>query len=153
MGHVLQESDFASARQVADAKLTELGFAPVCLAPGERNEGHSHTIVEEVLVVQSGEGQIQIEDETFDVCAGSVALVPAGQFHALCNTGKQNLEGVVLFNANFDKRKVKLKNREEHFGVPSSETLNAQVAELKAANKKLAKRLKKQKAKRATKRK
>ena len=152
MGHVLHNTDFASARQVADAKLTELGFAPVCLAPGERNEGHSHTIVEEVLVVKSGEGQIQIEDETFDVCAGSVALVPAGQFHALCNTGKQNLEGVVLFNANFDKRKVTLKNREEHFGTPSTETLCAQVAELKAANKKLAKQLKKQ-AKRAAKRK
>ncbi|MEM9623078.1 MAG: cupin domain-containing protein, partial [Pseudomonadota bacterium] len=97
MGKVLSQSDFAAARNVRAAKLDELGMAPVCMAPGESNAGHSHTLVEEVLIVHRGKGQIQIEDEVFDVCKGSVAVVPAGQFHALCNTGKKNLEGVVLF--------------------------------------------------------
>jgi len=143
MGYVLQAADFASANSVRSAKLNELGFAPVCMAPGEQNDGHSHTLVEEVLIVQSGEGQIQIENETFDLCAGSVAMVPAGQFHALCNTGKQNLEGMILFNSNIERKKVKLKTRQEHFGEPSPDDLQAQIAALTKATRKLKKKLKK----------
>ena len=115
MGHVLQETDFSAARTVQAAKLGELGFVPVCVAPGEQNKGHSHTLVEEVLIVKSGEGQIQIENETYDLCAGSVAMVPAGEFHALCNTGKRHLEGVILFNSNVDRDQVELKTRKQHF--------------------------------------
>lgn len=143
MGYVLQATDFASAHNVRSAKLKELGFAPVCMAPGEQNDGHSHTLVEEMLIVQSGEGQIQINDETFDLCAGSVAMVPAGQFHALCNTGKQNLEGMIVFNSNVKREKVVLKNRQEHFGEPSADDLQAQVAALTKTTKKLKKQLKK----------
>jgi len=119
--------------------------APVCMAPGESNAGHSHTLVEEVLVVHRGKGQIQIEDEVFDLCKGSVAVVPAGQFHALCNTGKKNLEGVILFNSNIDRKAVVLKSREEHFAEPSPsmEALCAEVAALKKQNKKLNKKLRK----------
>ncbi len=143
MGYVLHSADFAAARSVKSAKLKELGFAPVCMAPGEADDGHSHTLVEEVLVVHKGEGRIQIENETFDVCAGSIAMVPAGQFHALCNTGKENLEGAVLFNANVDRKAVVLKSRAEHFGEPSPQQLCAEIEALKKANKKLRKKLKK----------
>ncbi len=143
MGYVLNQTDFEAARSVRSAKLNELGVVPVCMAPGEKNEGHSHTLVEEVLIVQHGEGQIQIENQTFDLCAGSVAMVPAGQFHALCNTGKQNLEGIILFNSNVDRKQVDLKSREEHFNEPSTAQLCSQVDELTRANKKLKKKLKK----------
>ena len=115
MGTVLNRIDFAAARAVRSAKLEELGVAPISMAPGEADAGHSHTLVEEVVVVQSGEGQIQIENESFDLCAGSVAVVPAGQFHALCNTGDVNLEAVAIFNSNVDREAVVLKTREEHF--------------------------------------
>ncbi len=73
MGQVLNASDFAAAQAIRAAKLNELGFAPICMAPAEENEGHSHTLVEEIVIVQSGEGKIQIENETYDLCAGSVA--------------------------------------------------------------------------------
>ena len=111
MGTVLTPSDFAAARAVRSASLTELGVAPICMAPGQEDPGHSHTLVEEVVIVQSGEGRIQIENETHDLCAGAVAVVPAGQFHALCNTGTAEFEAVAIYNANVDRKAVVLKNR------------------------------------------
>ena len=149
MGHVLNTGDFAAARAVRGARLGELGYVSVCMAPGEANEGHSHTLVEEILVVQKGTGSIQIEDDVYDLQPGSVAVVPAGQFHATCNTGNVNLEGFIVFNQNVDRKKVKLKSREEHFGKPTKspqdalETLQAEARALRKANKKLKKKLKK----------
>ena len=145
MTHVLNEADFASARAIEDAKLGELGFVPVCMAPGEAAPGHSHTLVEEIVIVKKGMGRIQIDNEYTDLCAGSVALIPAGKFHALCNIGKEDLEASIVFNSNVDKRKVVLKNREEHFAdcEPTTEELAAELAILRKENKKLKKRLKK----------
>ena len=134
MGTVLTPSDFAAARAVRSASLTELGVAPICMAPGQEDPGHSHTLVEEVVIVQSGEGRIQIEDDTYDLCAGSVAVVPAGQFHALCNTGKEEFEALAIFNANVDRKAVVLKSREEHFGEATEEmdvdAVKAELSEL-----------------------
>jgi len=117
----------------------------VCMAPGEENPGHSHTLVEEVLIVNQGTGKIQIENDTYDLCAGSVAVVPAGKFHAVCNTGSVNLEGVTIFNRNVDRDKVVLKNRKQHFNKPAAAAgkLDTELAELKKANRKLKKKLKK----------
>ena len=142
MASVLHAKDFAAAQAVRQAKLDKLGFAPVCMAPGDATPGHSHTLVEEVLIVTSGSGQIQIEDETFDICAGSVAMVPAGKFHAMCNTGTENLEGTIIFNSDINRKKVVLKTREQHFaGVTAAAAPD--VAALQKQNKKLKKKLKK----------
>ncbi|XOV83370.1 MAG: cupin domain-containing protein [bacterium] len=146
MQTVLNTSDFEAARAVRSAKLKELGFVQVCMAPGEANKGHSHTIVEEMLIVQKGHGQIQIENDVFDLCPGSVAIVPAGKFHAVCNTGSENLEAVTVFNSNFDRKKVVLKSREEHFPAKKAATkdsLKDELAALRKENKKLKKTLKK----------
>ncbi len=145
MGTVLDVADFAAARAVRSATLEELGVAPICMAPGEEDAGHSHTLVEEVVVVQRGEGRIQIENETFDLCAGSVAVVPAGQFHAMCNPGKENFEAVAIFNSNVDRAAVVLKTREEHFGDDGEEmddeALKAEVAALGKSIRKLQRQL------------
>ena len=145
MVQVLNTEDFAAARAVGSTKLKELGFVPVCMEPGAENAGHSHTLVEEILIVKSGTGKIQIEKDSFDLCAGSVAIVPAGRFHAVCNTGSDNLEGFTVFNSNFDRKKVVLKNRKQHFGKGNAadDDLRAEVKALKKANKKLMKRVKK----------
>ncbi len=144
MEQVLTPSDFAAARAVGAIKLDELGFVPVCMAPGEENPGHSHTLVEEILIVREGTGKIQIENDTYDLQAGSVAIVPAGRFHAVCNTGAGNLEGVTVFNRNFDPKKVVLKSRKQHFKKASSgKDTSSELAKLKKANKKLRKAVKK----------
>jgi len=146
MKNVLNAEDFATARAVKEAKLKELGYVPVCMAPGDAAPGHSHTLVEEMVIVQKGVGQIQIEDDVYDLRPGSVAIVPAGKFHALCNVGTENLEAVTVFNRNVDTKKVVLKNREQHFGKPAAPTsgeLLAEISELRKQNKKLKKKLKK----------
>ena len=143
MEGVLNQADFEAARAVNSVKLSELGFVPVCMAPGDANDGHSHTLVEEILVVQKGTGQIQIEDECYDLCAGSVAVVPAGRFHAVCNTGSENLEGFTFFNRNVDRKKVVLKSREEHFAQSSADGLKSEIAALKKESRKLKKKLRK----------
>ena len=149
MDQVLNTSDFAAARAVSSTKLKELGFAPVCMEPGAENPGHSHTLVEEILIVQKGTGKIQIENDTFDLCAGSVAIVPAGRFHAVCNTGAENLEGFTIFNSNFNRKKVVLKSRKKHFGQDSTadNSLRAELDAMKKSNKKLMKTIKKLKKK------
>ena len=134
MGQVLQSADFEAARSVSSAKLTELGFAPICMAPGDESEGHSHTLIEEVVIVQAGEGKIQIENDTYDLCAGSVAIVPAGQFHALCNTGSVNFEAITIYNSNVDRKQIDFKTRDEHFASGASasgaDDLSAKLAVL-----------------------
>ena len=149
MEQVLSPADFAAARAVRSAKLKELGVVPVCMEPGAENPGHSHTRVEEVLMVRKGVGKIQIEDKTYDLGPGSVAIVPAGRFHAVCNTGSENLEGVTIFNQNVDRKKVVLKSRKQHFAKarPSKDDLCAEIESLKKANKKLRKSIKKMKKK------
>ena len=149
MEKVLNASTFAAARALNSAKLGELGFAPICMAPGDQSPGHSHTLVEEMVVVQKGCGQIQIEDQVYDLEEGSVAIVPAGQFHALCNPSDANFEAITVFNRNVDRKKVVLKNREQHFAGKKATKkskkaeLEQQVAALKKQNKKLKKKLKK----------
>ncbi len=145
MEQVLTPSDFAAARAVGSIKLKELGVVPVCMAPGAENPGHSHTLVEEILIVHEGTGKIQIENDTYDLCAGSVAVVPAGRFHAVCNTGPGNLEGVTIFNKNVDPKNVVLKSRKKHFknAVSSNEPNLTELDTLKKANKKLKKTIKK----------
>ena len=147
MGAVLNATDFAAARAVRSATLQELGVAPICMAPGAEDPGHSHTLVEEVVIVHRGEGRIQIENETYDLCAGSVAVVPAGQFHAMCNTGKQNFEAVAIFNSNVDRDAVVLKTKEEHFGKDDGDkemdvdALKAEVSDLGKSIRKLQRQL------------
>ncbi|MCY3810929.1 MAG: cupin domain-containing protein [Gammaproteobacteria bacterium] len=133
MGTVLNPSDFAAARAVRSATLKELGVAPICLAPGQEDPGHSHTVVEEVVIVQKGEGRIQIENDTYDLCAGSVAVVPAGQFHAMCNVGTGDFEAVAIFNANVDRDAVVLKTREEHFDIAPSEEMDVEALKAELA--------------------
>jgi quercetin dioxygenase-like cupin family protein len=144
MGRVLSNADFQGARKVKSIDLLELGIAPVCLEPGGEAFNHSHTQIEEVVIVHKGKGKLQIEKKTFDVCAGSVAVIPAGQFHALCNTGRKKLKATVVYNSNVNRERVQFKKRDEHFGAqqPSVEDLCAQIKALKKTQKKLKKKLK-----------
>jgi quercetin dioxygenase-like cupin family protein len=145
MGTVLNTAELLNAKNVKASELSELGVAPICIPPGQEGIAHSHTLVEEVVIVHKGKGAIQIEDETYKLRPGSVAVVPAGQFHALCNTGKKNFEATAIFNSNVDRSKVVLLDRAAHFGAPppSVEDLCAELQLLKKSHKKLTKKLNK----------
>lgn len=141
MSTVLTRRDLEAAQRVKAATLSELGVVSVCVAPGDEIFGHSHTLIDEVVIVHKGKGCIQIDDQTSDVCKGSVATIPAGKFHVLCNTGKKNLEATVVYNTNVERDKVDFKDREQHFAVdtPTLEDLCAEIKSLKKAYKKLKK--------------
>jgi len=145
VGIILDTEQLLKARTVQSAELGELGVAPICIAPGEEGVAHSHTLVEEIVIVHKGKGAIQIENETFKLRPGSVAVVPAGQFHALCNMGKKNFEATAIFNKNVDRSKVDFKTRAQHFGAkePTMSEVCAQLERLNKAHKKLKKKLKK----------
>jgi mannose-6-phosphate isomerase-like protein (cupin superfamily) len=144
MGTVLNTAALTAMRNAKVAALGELGIAPICVAPGKEALAHSHNLIEEVIIVHKGKGKVQIEDEVFDVCAGSVAVIPAGQFHSICNVGRKNLEATAIFNANVDRSNVVLKNRKEHFQTADAtvDALCAEVKALKKAYKKLKKKAK-----------
>jgi len=62
-------------------------------------------------------GRIQIDDAFFDVCEGSVAVIKAGEFHEITNSGDENLEYVAVFNSDVDKDEIDFKERAEHFAT------------------------------------
>ncbi len=134
MGQVLESDSKRSFRHIDGIR--ELGIVASCLPPGKTGVEHSHTLVEETTIVRSGSGFIQIESEFFDLRPGSVAVIPAGEFHAITNNGGEPLEMVTVFNANVDRSAVVLKNRQEHFagGDRSGDiaALTAAIQELKA---------------------
>lgn len=134
MGHVYHGLGGVQEEVLPDTNLAELGVVPLCVAPGVTCVEHSHNLVEEVMIVKAGQGEVEIEDQCHEVCAGSVAVVAAGEFHAIRNTGDDNLEMLIVFNSGVDLSAVKLKTRAEHFGtqrVGSAE--RAALAELKTA--------------------
>ncbi len=135
MGQVYQGFDGVEEEILSGTNLGELGIAPVCVAPGVTCVEHSHDLVEEVIVVKAGRGQVEIEDQCHEVRAGSVAVVGAGEFHAIHNTGDENLEMVIVFNSNVDLASLTLKTREEHFGTQGviGRAERAALTELKSA--------------------
>ncbi len=63
--------------------------------------GASPTHVEpwaHVFYVLSGNGEVTVEDETKEVCAGSVSPIAAGQPHSFRNTGEDPLEMLVIYH-------------------------------------------------------
>ncbi len=115
MGRVFDDFEGCYGEFVTEGTIAELGAVPLCVAPGETCVEHSHEGVEELMIVKSGRGQFEIEDEWFEVCPGSVGLVRSGEFHAVHNTGDENLEILAVVNANIDFDTVRVKSRAEHF--------------------------------------
>jgi quercetin dioxygenase-like cupin family protein len=117
MAQVWQTTEHVNKGIIEGTELGQVGIASGCLAPGEVTKGHSHTLVEELNIFKSGAGRIQIDDDFFDVCEGSVAVIKAGEFHEITNSGDENLEYVAVFNSDVDKDEIDFKEREEHFAA------------------------------------
>ena len=66
------------------------------IAPADRIPLHRHTI-DEVLLYESGSGEVVLGDERQLVRAGSIAFVPAGVAHATVNTGEEPLRMRAVF--------------------------------------------------------
>ena len=70
--------------------LNNLVLSSTDLKAGQSTRGHSHSGQEEVYYFVSGAGEMEIDDERFNVQGGDVVLIPDGAFHRVHNGSKYN---------------------------------------------------------------
>ena len=69
---------------------TMMFLAHAVVPPGRRLEGHVDPM-EEIYIIISGQGLMQVDDDTCPVGPGDAIHIPIGSFHQLTNTGDQDL--------------------------------------------------------------
>jgi oxalate decarboxylase/phosphoglucose isomerase-like protein (cupin superfamily) len=78
--------------------LKNLILSSTQLYPGRATRGHNHAGQEEVYFFVQGTGIMVVGDARMRVQAGSVVLIPDGEFHQVINDGEVDL----IFNCVFD---------------------------------------------------
>ena len=68
------------------------------LRANQSTNGHEHKGQEEVYFFVDGQGQMEIDDNKFDVKAGDVICIEDGEFHRVHNTGHYGLYFVCVFD-------------------------------------------------------
>ena len=74
---------------------TLMFLAHALVAPGKKLIGHADPM-EEIYIIQSGQGQMQVGEEVCEVEPGDAIHIPIGLFHELTNTGKEILTLLVV---------------------------------------------------------
>jgi mannose-6-phosphate isomerase-like protein (cupin superfamily) len=74
---------------------TLMFLAHASVAPGKKLIGHADPM-EEIYIIQSGQGQMQVGDEVCEVESGDAIHIPIGFFHELTNTGEEELTILVV---------------------------------------------------------
>jgi len=70
-------------------------LAHALLAPGKTLIGHVDPM-EEIYIIQSGRGLMQVDEETREVKPGDAIHIPTGHFHELTNIGEEELTLLVV---------------------------------------------------------
>ena len=84
---------------VDNTLLNNLVVSKTILHPGKNTTGHNHPGQEEVYHFISGTGYIVVGDETINVEAGSIVLIPDAYFHKVWNTSEiEDLIFVCVFD-------------------------------------------------------
>lgn len=66
-------------------------YARAVFPPGEKAGAHSHDDMAEVFTVESGCGEICIDDVAYTFSAGLTVVVEPGEVHEIINTGDSEL--------------------------------------------------------------
>jgi mannose-6-phosphate isomerase-like protein (cupin superfamily) len=74
---------------------TLMFLAHASVSPGKRLLGHIDPM-EEIYIIQTGRGLMQVGDEILDVEPGDAIHIPIGIFHELTNTGEEVLTLLVV---------------------------------------------------------
>ncbi len=74
---------------------TLMFLAHASVPAGNRLTGHVDPM-EEIYIVQSGRGKMQVDDEAHEVGPGDAVHIPIGSYHELINTGKEELTILVV---------------------------------------------------------
>jgi|TARA_Y100000287_G_C14192957_1_gene341205 mannose-6-phosphate isomerase-like protein (cupin superfamily) len=76
----------------------KLVLSSTFLRANQSTNGHEHEGQEEVYFFVDGQGQMEIDDNKFDVKAGDVICIEDGEFHRVHNTGHYGLYFVCVFD-------------------------------------------------------
>lgn len=68
------------------------------LTAGKSTSGHKHEGQEEVYMFINGRGEMEIDDNRFEVSGGDLVLIEDGVFHRVHNTGDFGLYFVCVFD-------------------------------------------------------
>jgi mannose-6-phosphate isomerase-like protein (cupin superfamily) len=74
---------------------TLMFLAHASVAPGKKLLGHVDPM-EEIYIIQRGQGLMQVGDEVCEVEPGDAIHIPIGHFHELTNTGEEVLSLLVV---------------------------------------------------------
>ena len=74
---------------------TLMFLAHASLPSGNKLIGHVDPM-EEIYIIQTGRGRMQVEDEVCEVEPGDAVHIPVGYFHELTNTGEEVLTLLVV---------------------------------------------------------
>ncbi len=66
-------------------------YARAVFSPGEKAGSHLHNDMAEVFTVESGRGEIRINDVAYVFDEGSTVVVEPGEVHEIINTGQTEL--------------------------------------------------------------
>lgn len=76
---------------ITHPRLATLMFlAHASVPPGQRLEGHVDPM-EEIYIVISGKGRMQVDDDVREVFPGDAVHIPIGAWHELVNHGDEEL--------------------------------------------------------------
>lgn len=95
-GEVVKDNDTYLLKD--NKTLKNLVLSQTVLHPAQSTRGHSHVGQEEVYFFVSGQGEMEVGDESFFVKKGDVILIPDGAFHRVHNPSEIDL----IFNCVFD---------------------------------------------------
>ncbi len=76
----------------------KLVLSSTFLRANQSTNGHEHKGQEEVYFFVDGQGQMEIDNNKFDVKAGDVICIEDGEFHRVHNTGHYGLYFVCVFD-------------------------------------------------------
>jgi len=81
-----------TAHMVLDTRhlQTLMFLAQASVPPGQRLSGHVDPM-EEIYMIQTGHGLMQVGEEMQEVGPGDAIPIPIGQFHELTNTSQEEL--------------------------------------------------------------
>lgn len=83
----LRDNNF---RQVLFTSPLMMQLVSMTLRPGQSIGLETHSKNDQLFIIVSGEGDVQMGDDMSKVVVGSVVLIPAGLPHNLTNTSAQN---------------------------------------------------------------
>ena len=78
--------------------LNNLVLSSTFLRANQNTTGHTHKGQEEVYMIVSGKGEMEIDDKKFNVREGDCVLIEDGEFHKVYNTGHLGLYFVCVFD-------------------------------------------------------